>query len=192
MKSDNLGLPKERHANSMQELEVPDNRNQVAEVTFNDETMISEINDILRIGIPANDGSAMGTAAPESQVSNDVRFDMGVQFLDQGYYYQARDIFLEFTRQGFREYESLVKLGIAQRKLGDVGDAAMSLNKALVLRTDAADAWHQLALLMMESERPLLIEARAFLRQAFRLSPNDYDVSATLQRCEMMLKGYTA
>lgn len=166
---------------------------EVVEVTFSDDVMISEIENILNVFAPAETKSAAYDVDPLEGVDvNAMKFDMGKDLFDQGYYFQARDIYLELVRQNYMEYESLVRLGAAQRRLGDIADAASSLNKALVLETGNAAAWHQLGMLMLETERPMLNEARAFLRQAYRLDPGDDEINASLQRCEMMIKGYTA
>ncbi len=165
----------------------------VVEVTFSDEAMLSEIENILHVVTMAEGGASSAYASPQEGVDEHaMKFDMGKDLMEQGYFFQARDIFMDLVRQNYKEYESLVRLGTAQRKLGDIADAAASLNRALVLQTENAEAWHQLGMLMLEIERPMLNEAKAFLRQASRLDPSDDQISASLQRCEMMIKGYTA
>jgi tetratricopeptide (TPR) repeat protein len=165
----------------------------VVEVTFSDEAMLSEIENILNVVTMTEGRASSAYANPHGDVDdNAMKFDMGKDLMEQGYFFQARDIYMDLVKQNHREYESLVRLGTAQRKLGDIADAAASLNRALVLQTENAEAWHQLGMLMLEIERPMLNEAKAFLRQAYRLDPSDDQISASLQRCEMMIKGYTA
>lgn len=165
-------------------------------VEMSDDQLLSEIESILDPAIlndPEFPQTMLEEQPPIDEIEvNSMRFDMGKELIGQGYYYQARDIYSDLSKCGFREYESLVRLGTAQRMLGDVADSAMSLNRALAIRTDCAEAWHQLGLLMMGSERPMLNEAKAFLRQAFRINPDDSEISSDLLRCEMMVKGYTA
>jgi len=167
---------------------------EIVVVEITDEELITEIDDILvgRIAIEDLDPKDLRTDPLAEVDANAMRFEMGREMIEQGYFYQARDIYSDLSMKGFREYESLVGLGIAHKMLGDISDAVNCLNRALELRTDYPDAWFQLGLLMMESERPMLNEAKAFLRKAYRLKPDDGSIVSNLQRCEMMLKGYTA
>jgi tetratricopeptide (TPR) repeat protein len=192
MNSDVVTVARGSDSVEAQEMEMSGGA-EVVEVTFSDDVMLSEIENILHVFAPAEMRSAAYDVDPlEGANANAMKFDMGKDLFDQGYYFQARDIYLELVKLNYMEYDSLVRLGAAQRKLGDIADAAASLNKALVLETGNAEAWHQLGMLMLETERPMLNEARAFLRQAYRLDPSDVEITASLQRCEMMIKGYTA
>jgi tetratricopeptide (TPR) repeat protein len=177
----------------MQDLELRSDDGQAVEVTYSDETMINEIDNILRLVPPLVDGIEGTERDPPAGMDvNAMKFDMAADFMAQGYFFQARKIFQELAQGNFKEYDSLVQLGIAHWRLGDITEAISDLNRAMFLDTGRPDAWHRLGLIMLESERPMLNEARAFLRQASRLGPGDAEISASLQRCEMMIKGYTA
>lgn len=199
MDNDTLELAQRDLSLQLLEMDMPVEEAFQEEAVFiemSDDQLLSEIENILDPALlnePEFPQTMLEEQSPIDEVEmNSMRFDMGKELIDQGYYYQARDIYSDLSKCGYREYESLVRLGTTQRMLGDIADSAMSLNRALAIRTDCSEAWHQLGLLMMNSERPMLNEAKAFLRQAFRINPDDSEISTALQRCEMMVKGYTA